>query len=125
MGLVLWPLRHWPVHPSRLLRLAICKLTLHYSRLSIGSTYSKPLPASWCGLAEKDGSFAAWSNEGSISRNPTPTTSMGSMLGNEISNGISTLASQALASAPIEVVGVGFRDSARADDLLRAGSRFV
>lgn len=42
------------------------------------------------------------------SRNPTPTTSsMGSMLGNEISNGISTLASQALASAPITATEIG------------------
>lgn len=42
------------------------------------------------------------------SRNPTPaTSSMGSMLGNEISNGISTLASQALASAPITATDIG------------------
>ncbi|KAJ5457593.1 hypothetical protein N7475_008981 [Penicillium sp. IBT 31633x] len=42
------------------------------------------------------------------SRNPTPTTSsIGSMLSNEISNGISTLASQALASAPITATEIG------------------
>ncbi|KAJ5804289.1 uncharacterized protein N7518_000592 [Penicillium psychrosexuale] len=42
------------------------------------------------------------------SRNQTPTTSsMGSMLGNDISNGISTLASQALASAPITATDIG------------------
>ncbi|KAJ5109790.1 hypothetical protein N7532_002435 [Penicillium argentinense] len=43
----------------------------------------------------------------STPRSETQNTAVGNMLGNEISNGISTLASQALASAPISTSDIG------------------